>query len=55
MPPPAYIDEGGNIQSGCDVCGSVCCCSVCRLFCDSVFDNPRISETAEAKDFKYYI
>jgi len=24
MPPPAYIDEGGNIQSGGDVCDSVC-------------------------------
>jgi len=24
MAPPAYIGEGGNIQSGCDVCDSVC-------------------------------
>jgi len=24
MPPPAYIGEEGYMQSGCDVCGSVC-------------------------------
>jgi len=24
MPPPAYIGEGGNMQSSCDVCPFVC-------------------------------
>jgi len=41
MPPPAYIGEGGNMQSDGDVCGSVG---------DSVLDNLCISETAEATD-----
>jgi len=36
MSPPVHIGEGGNIQSGCDVC-------------DSLDDNPRISGTAEAR------
>jgi len=26
MPLLAYTGEGGNMQSGCDVCGSVCLC-----------------------------
>jgi len=34
MLPSVYIGEGGKIQSGDDVCGSVC---------DSVRDNSRIS------------
>jgi len=42
MPPPAYIGEGNNMQSGGDVCLSVC---------DSVRDNPRIFRTAKARDF----
>jgi len=43
MPPPAYTGEG-DIKSGCDVCLSAC---------DSVRDNPRISVTDKARDFKF--
>jgi len=50
MPPPAYIGEGGNTQSGYDVCDSVC-----RWFGDYVRDNPRISGTVEARDFKFCV
>jgi len=31
---PDYIDEGGNMQSSCDVCSSVC-----QYVCQSVCDN----------------
>jgi len=36
------------MQSGYDACGSVC-----LSVCDSVRDNPRISGTAEARDFTF--
>jgi len=49
MPPTAYIGEGGNIKSGCDVCGSIT-----QSVCDSVWDNPRISRTAEGY-FKFCV
>jgi len=52
--PPAYISEGGNFQSGCDVCGSASQ-SVSLTVCDSVCDMPRISGTAEARDFKFCV
>jgi len=46
----AHLFEGGNMKSGCDICGSVC-----LSVCDSVRDNPRSSGTAEARDFKFCV
>jgi len=42
MPLPAYLSEAGNMQSTGDVCSSF----------DFLCENPRISGTAEARDFK---
>jgi len=47
MHPPTCIDKGRNMHSGGDVG------DVVLSVCDFVCDNPRITGTAEARDFKF--